>query len=371
MKPTMEGAFPYTMPRHSALTQRLSRIASERPLRILICRLSHIGDCLLTLPVVEALRESYPDAYIAWAVEKPTHRLLEADQRIDKLIVVDRNWMKRPASCLAMRRRLRKYRFDITLDPQSICKSALLARVSGAPNRLGFAGQHGRELSPWLNNCLVTPSSQHLVDRSLELLQGMGIPMSPARFALPIPTGSEQEMQTWLVDSCVQDSFVALNPGASWPSKRWECARFAAVARQIESAHGFKSVVTWAGEEEEAMANEIVASSDGAAVMGPRTNLTQLAALLQRARLFVGCDTGPLHLAATVGTACVGLHGPTRPQDSGAYGAQHVSVQAWYQAGTSRQRRQGPNEAMRDITVEQVVKACGTQLRPPNAAHAA
>ena len=339
-----------------------SQSIAGKPLRILICRLSHIGDCLLTLPLLRALRQAYPQSFIAWAVEKPTHTLLANHPDLDELIIVDRSWMKRPSSFIATRRRMQSYRFNITLDPQSICKSALLAWTTGAKNRLGFSGVHGRELSKWFNNRLTEPSSTHLVDRSLELLSLLGIPVSPPQFHLPLDPAADDFIQTWFTDSHSSRPFVAVNPGASWPSKQWECDRFAKVAHQLAAEFNITSVVTWAGDQEKSMAEQIVADAAGAAVLAPATTLPQLTALFKRAQLFVGCDTGPLHLAATVGTPCVGLHGPTRPQDSGAYGPKHASIQSWYQAGTSRQRRGGANDAMRDISVAQVVDACRSQL---------
>ena len=116
-----------------------------------------------------------------------------------------------------------------------------------------------------------------------------------------------------------------------------------------------RSVVSWAGPEEKRMAEEIVESSNGAAILAPSTTLGELAALYKKASAFIGCDTGPLHIASAVGTSCVGLHGPTLPEKSGAYGEQHVAVQSWFQG--SRNRKRASNLAMRDISVDDVCVA--------------
>jgi lipopolysaccharide heptosyltransferase I len=322
--------------------------------RILITRLSHIGDCILTLPMLAAVRRRYPDAFIAWAVESPSHQLLSLVPDLDEIITVPKNWLQKPSAWARLRRACCQLRLDTAIDPQGITKSAALGWLSGARTRVGIRGQWGRELSPWLNNRLVTTTRDHLADRSLELLQAMDIHNPTVEFRLPVDPASNEEMKKFIADADVGNKFVLLNPGASWPSKRWENDRFAEVSSYVWSAYGLTSVVTWAGQEELAMATSIKSAAKQAVVLAPNTNLRQLAALCSQALFFVGCDTGPMHLAAAVNTPCLGLYGPTRPGDSGAYGESHVHLQARYQAGTSRQRRTARNDAMREISVSDV-----------------
>ncbi len=337
----------------------LNSVTDSGQSRILICRLSHIGDCILTLPMLAALRKAKPHAWIAWATENPAPQLLSGHPDLNELITIPKGWLQRPSSILEVRKRLRGMRFDIAIDPQSLAKSALLAWISGARVRLGFRGQHGRELSTWFNNVLIDPSASHLVDRSLELLKGLGIQPGPPQFSLSLQDSVTGDIDQYLRSRGLEGQrFLVINPGASWPSKRWETDRFAEVARLIFERTQLPAVVTWAGEQELAMATAICAQSEDAAILAPRTDLQQLAALLQKAELFLGCDTGPLHLAAALNTICVGLYGPTRPQDSGAYGPRHYAVQNAYQSGSNRQRRHADNHAMRSIQVDQVVNAC-------------
>ena len=330
----------------------------KRP-RILICRLSHIGDCIPTLPLLSALRRSMPQAWIAWAVEKPTPQLLEHHPDLDELITIPKGWLKKPKTIAQVRKQLRSYAFDIALDPQSIAKSALLAWVSGANTRIGFKGEHGRELSSLFNNQCIEPKSSHLVDRSLELLECLGIEDRAPEFNLPLRDSATCYINQFLLErGLAENRYFVINPGASWPSKRWENDRFGEVARNLHQKTGLLPIVSWAGDEELEMATTICANSGGAAILAPRTDLQQLAALLQDAEIYLGCDTGPLHMAAALGTRCVGLYGPTRPQDSGAYGQIHFALQNEYQSGNSRQRRGGTNRAMKTITVPQVIDTC-------------
>jgi ADP-heptose:LPS heptosyltransferase len=127
--------------------------------------------------------------------------------------------------------------------------------------------------------------------------------------------------------------------------------------------HGWTSVVVWSGPREQVWASDIVRDSPECSVLAPRTDLVELAALLRKAALFVGSDTGPLHLAAAVGTPCVAMYGPSRPAKCGPFGDGHAIVQAYYQSGSGRQRRRAANLAMQAIHAEQVCAACDQIIR--------
>lgn len=322
--------------------------------RILISRLSHIGDAILTLPLLCQLKRTFPNCQIAWAAEGAASKLLRLHPLVDRLIAVPQGWLKRPSAWRALRRELREFAPDVAFDPQGLLKSAALARLSSAPVRIGFSGRFGREGSTWLNNRLVEPRTTHLVDRTLELLRGIELAPGEVEFQLPACRESIGRIQHWLQEQKLE-RFLLLNPGAGWPSKQWPAERFGFVARDALVAQGIPSVVVWAGEAERLMAEQAVAASENAARLAPATSLPELAALASLATLFVGGDTGPMHIAAAMGCRCVGLYGPTRPEDSGAYGLQHVAIQKWYQAGTSRERRRAPNTAMSDIQVRDVL----------------
>ncbi|NIP86012.1 MAG: lipopolysaccharide heptosyltransferase family protein [Planctomycetales bacterium] len=333
-------------------------MADHRRLRILITRLTAIGDCVLTVPVLTALRDHFPGAFIAWAVGRSATPLLEGHAALDEIISLPPGWLKSPTIVWNLRHRLRQLKFDVTIDPQSLTKSACVCRLAGAPRRIGFAGQHGRELSGLLNNELVHHSQPHVVDRSLELLGPLGIENPQVRFDLPRYAAAEPSMNRFLRQHGLSRGFALLNVGAGWPSKLWPACRLAAVAQRLGHHHGLTSVIVWAGEEERSAAEEIVATCPHHAVLAVPTSLVELATLARQAELFVGADTGPLHLAAAVGTPCVGLYGPTRLADCGPYGDQHIALQKQFQEGGHRQRRRASNGAMQAITVADVVDAC-------------
>ena len=335
---------------------------------ILITRLSHIGDCVLTLPMLDRVKQIYPTSKIVWAVESPTQQLLSLVPEIDHIVKVPKSWMSNWRHWRSLRKELLSHKIDIAIDPQGITKSAALAWISGAPKRVGLKGRWGRELSTWLNNQLVDTESLHIVDRSVELVNAMATTdqnefhTREFDFKLPVCRDSQTKISQWLAENqnggFETESFVLINPGGSWASKRWEVDRFGELAAEIKNQFGLPSVIVWAGDEEQKMASQIVADSNGSAMMACPTTLRELAALAERASFFVGSDTGPMHIATAVGTPCVGLYGTTRPEESGAYGDQHQAIQKWYQAGSCRQRRSAANDAMRDITVADVVEAC-------------
>jgi ADP-heptose:LPS heptosyltransferase len=179
---------------------------------------------------------------------------------------------------------------------------------------------------------------------------------------VPRDTAAIEAMVTYLKAIDRSSDFAVVNTGAGWYSRVWPAERYGAIASHLGEEHGLPTVVVWAGPSERAWAHETVELSGGHAVLAPPTSLGELAELLRQARLYIGSDTGPMHLASAVGTPCVALFGTTRPQISGPYGSQHVCVQEYYQAGTCRQRRKGANDAMRAIQVEAVRKACDRLL---------
>lgn len=326
--------------------------------RILIVRLSAIGDVIHGLPVLNALRDGYPNALLGWAVEGYTATLLKGHPALDELITLPRGWLKSPAAVWRLRRQLRELEFDVALDLQGLTKSAVAAWLSGARRRIGFGDAKGRELSPWLNNELVWTTARHVIDCNLEQLRSLGIDKPAVRFDLPEREPDAAAAARMVCEAGCGEGFVAINPGAAWPSKLWPAERFAAVAAHLGDRWRLPSLVVWAGDAERALAEEIVAGSQGHARLAPATSLTELAAVTRRAKLFVSSDTGPLHIAVAVGTPSVGLFGPMPAERNGPYGPEHIAIQKVCFEGTSRERRNAPREVIEAITVEMVAEAC-------------
>lgn len=336
--------------------------------RVLIVRLSSVGDVIHGLPVLCALRDRFPEAFLAWVVEDRAANLLEGHRALDELIVVPRGWLKSPPAVWRLWQRLRRLRLDVSIDLQGLTKSAVAAWLSGARRRIGFDGDKGRELSRLLNNERVTSTAAHIIDCNLDLLRPLGIGENPGRgrsavhFDVPQRPADRIAAEATVAALVPAGGYAIVNPGAGWPSKLWPTDRYAAVTRHLGRVHGLPSLVVWGGSKEQDWARQIVAGSGGHAVLAPPTSLRELAELERMARLFVGSDTGPLHLAVAVGTPCVGLYGPMPATRNGPYGPQHIALQKAQFQGTSRQRRQAPASLMLAIDVEAVCQACDTLL---------
>jgi lipopolysaccharide heptosyltransferase I len=294
--------------------------------RILIVRLSALGDVVHVLPLLDALRCARPDAHIGWLVEESAASLLEGHPQIDRLWVARR----REAEALLRRGRLagaaghlvhlvrdlRRARYELTIDAQCNLRSALLARASGAPRRIGFAPPYAKEKAHWLATDLVDMSNekQLKVVRNLELLRPLGIEVRGARAVLPITPGARASAQA-LFSGLGRRPIVALHPGVSGfgAFKGWAPERFAELAWRLHAEHGAHCLVTW-GPGERPLAEQVVRDAKEAASLAPATpSLLELAALYDRCAAVVGGDTGPVHMAAAMGIPVVALYGPKDP----------------------------------------------------------
>ena len=273
---------------------------------------------------------------------------------LDGVIELNRGWFTSLRGIREARQILRQHRFDIAIDCQGLTKSALAGWLSGASQRIGYAGRHGGELSRILNNIRVKPVFSHLTDRSLELLIPVGITAPKVSWMLPIPEAARNWASRWR-RTIPTSRLAVLNPGATAYSKTWEADRFGATARYLANRYGYRSVVVWGNSQERAMAEQIVSHSEGAATLAPDTDLHHLSALIASSDLFISGDTGPLHISVAVGTPTIGLYGSTRPGDSGPYG--QIALQKAYESGSRRHRRNADNSAMRQIQVRHVCEA--------------
>ena len=160
--------------------------------RILISRMSAVGDTILTLPVACALREQFPRAYLGWVVEPRPSAVLHGHECLDAVITLPRGWFREPSAVLEARLKLKPHRFKFSIDCQSRTKSSLACWLSGARTRIGCRGKYGSEWSPYFNNLLIEPQSTHLTDRSLELLSPLGIDHPQVQWNYPLSTEADK-----------------------------------------------------------------------------------------------------------------------------------------------------------------------------------
>ena len=255
-----------------------------------------------------------------------------------------------------LRRRLRGLRFDVTIDVQSLTKSAMLAWLSGAQRRIGFGNPGGRELSKWLNNERVDPKATHVVDRYLELLRPLGIESPAVRFQVPEHEEDREAAEEIIRQAAVGRRICDRQSGRGLAVEA--LAGRALRRRGAPTGRARGGCRRWWFGRAEPSSNLAEADCRRRPGRRPRPRrrrtLPQLAALARRARLFIGADTGPLHLAAAVGTPCVGLYGPWPAARHGPYGPQHIALQQMFFEGPARARRTAPAIYMESITTEMV-----------------
>jgi lipopolysaccharide heptosyltransferase I len=312
-------------------------------MKLAIVKLSSLGDVIHALPVARALRRARPDAHLTWIVEAREYALLKDHPDLDVVVPVDtRLWRRliwRPAGArqvvgkvARLTSRIRSARFDVAIDLQGLMKSGLLMAYTGAPLRIGFSADHCRErLNCLFTNRRVRPPARavHVVDQYLSLLVPLGVEPGPVEFHVPIPALAERRMDEFLGEQGVKrhDLLVAINPGAGRHNKRWPVAHFRRLADRLAQEPDVRVLLLW-GPDEIHMARQIRDGLHPRAILAPPTDLHELAALLRRSALMVANDTGPLHLAAALGTATVGLFGPTRAERNGPYGPRGRGLQS-------------------------------------------
>jgi heptosyltransferase I len=339
--------------------------------RILIVKLSAIGDIIHTLPAAAALRRAYPEAWLAWMVEKAGASLLRGNPDLDELITVDTlawraNWWMGLRHAWYVTRHLRRAGFDLCIDFQGLLKSALFAYLSGAPRRLGFPRQMCREPLSMLFTNLYGPiidPTVHVVDQLVELLKPIGIATTERRFTIPLTDADEHFAErVWRELGLRSDvPVIVLYPGAAWETKRWGELNFARLNDALIRRFQVRTLLTW-GPGEEPLIQRVVRATAYTPAIAPATTLLQLAALIARCRAFVGGDTGPLHLAAAVGTPTVALFGPSNPRRNGPYGPGHVVLHRKLPCSNCYQRTCAHWECLPGIEVDTVVTAVGSLL---------
>ncbi len=364
--------------------------------RLLIIRLSSLGDVVHALPAAAVLRRAFPESRIDWLVEERWSPLLTGNPDLDEVITTDtsawRRSLMRRATWQAMRhcrRQLLARRYQTAIDFQGLYKSGLMARLSGAKQVVGFDARFCREPGAAVfYDRMIVPDGLHVVDRNLSLarqehraispqtvLGGLarqtasgyvGAPELKAKppgevtFFLPRSEEAQAYVQQRLAEAH-GEKFLVVNPGGGWRSKCWPPERYGELCRRLlgsrgSPTQGWSAVVSYGAGEESLVEAVRQAAGDVKLVAFP-TDLHQLIALLRRAALFIGGDTGPLHLAVAVGTPVVGLYGPTDPARNGPYSALDVVVCNREYGGVTHRREWEYSLSMLSVSVEQAVAA--------------
>ncbi len=337
---------------------QLSAISSFPMRNILVIKLRYIGDVLLAMPTVRAIKAARPDVRVTMMVNRGTEDVLSGNQDLDEIIVLDKGSL---AAQLRLIVGLRRRRFDRVIDLTDGDRSAFLSWISGAPVRIGFNEEHR-----WREKCYThvvqsVPGVQHRIDRDLEALKPLGIQAGSKDPRLWLTPEEEKSADQQLDQLGVQrsQSMVILQPGARYWFKAWPPERFAELADRLISQYGCQVLIGGSDQDIDLAQQIRQMAKSNPIIMAGRTTIKQFTAIAKKSALFVGNDSGAMHIASAVGTPVVALFGPSNPREWGPRGG---PVEVLYKELDCRicfhpTCERGEQNCMRLITIDEVMLA--------------
>lgn len=343
-------------------------------MKILIVKLSAIGDVIHTLPALNAIRDHYPQAHITWLIEEVAADLVVGHRALDRVLVSRRkSWIRRlwgPQRRQALKeirrflKDLRDTQYDIIIDFHALLKSGLLVGAARGKRKIGFdKGMQHQEFSYlFLNERVPAVDMEvHALTRGLMLLKAIGITTPKVVYDISFSDGDTAAVRELLRAQGVDGSrpMVAINPVALWETKLWLNDRFAVLADRLVRDNHVDVVFTGGPADSQVVQTILEMMAQPAANATGRTSLKMLAALYHLSRALVTTDTGPMHLAAAVGTPVVALFGPTAPWRTGPFGGGHQVVRTAPDCSPcfKRQCDEHRCRCMTDISVSDVLQA--------------
>lgn len=288
--------------------------------KILVIKLRAVGDVLLSTIVTKNLRLAFPSSRIEYLTEPPSVDLLKTNPFIDDVMVYDRSRM----SGLGLIQRVRGKEFDLVIDLFGNPRTALITRLSGARYRVGFRFR-GRS---YAYNIPVPPrgGDVHNTQFNLDAIEAIGVDIQDRNIYFHVTPNDDEVVGAVLKSEGLAGKFIAgINAGGGWYTKRWVLERFARLADLLIEQYKASVILLW-GPGQKSDVESIQSMMKHKAFIPPETTLLQLGALLKRCSILISNDSGPMHIAAAVGTPVVGIYGPTNPILQGPYGSRHVVV---------------------------------------------
>lgn len=288
--------------------------------KILVIKLRAVGDVLLSTIVTKNLRLAFPSSRIEYLTEPPSVDLLKTNPFIDDVMVYDRSRM----SGLGLIQRVRGKEFDLVIDLFGNPRTALITRLSGARYRVGFRFR-GRS---YAYNIPVPPrgGDVHNTQFNLDAIEAIGVDIQDRNIYFHVTPNDDEVVGAVLKSEGLDGKFIAgINAGGGWYTKRWVLERFARLADLLIEQYKASVILLW-GPGQKSDVESIQSMMKHKAFIPPETTLLQLGALLKRCSILISNDSGPMHIAAAVGTPVVGIYGPTNPILQGPYGSRHVVV---------------------------------------------
>ena len=346
----------------SAMTGRFKNILITKP--------SSLGDIVLALPALRALRLSYPEAKISWLVRPEFAGLLEYHPHLDEIITFDRKLLGRAwfhpgafSALMSLIRKLRRSDFDVIFDFQGLFRTACLVWLSGCDLRLGMANAREFATIFYTHKIPQGIESIHMVDYYLKIIQAAGASDFGVEFVFPQNPGAEESVGRLLACHGIQNNYAVLISGSAHRDKCWPPERFARLADKISSQYSLSIVATGSASESGIVERLQETANVPITSLAGQTSLIELVALLKSARLVVSNDTGPGHIAAALGVPLVLIFGRTNPIRLEPYRRKHCVMAIEPDGRGVTTSNSDPKYDIKNITVEQVYKKITEQLK--------
>ncbi len=340
---------------------------------ILLIKPSSLGDIVMALPALSALRRSFPRARISWLIRPEFASLIEGHPHLDEIIPFDRKTLGKawwhPAALrelIALISRLRRRRFDAVLDLQGLFRSASLAWLSGCRHRFGPIWR--KELARYFYSTAIPPRLEwvHVVDYYLKLVEAMGGADRRVEFVLPEKPEAAAAARDLLSRHGVNlDRYVVVIPGSAQVSKCWPAERFAALADRLVSDHGLAVAATGSRAESPMIERIQSLAKHPIANLAGRTSLPELTEVLRMAKLVISNDTGPGHIAAALGKPLVMMFSWSNPLRVGPYHRPECIVARDVSSRGLAIKSRNPQHAIQYITLDEVYAKVIEQLARP------
>ncbi|MDD5680770.1 MAG: lipopolysaccharide heptosyltransferase II, partial [Candidatus Omnitrophica bacterium] len=295
--------------------------------KILIVNVNWLGDVIFSTPFIRAVREAYPDSYIACMVVPRCKELLETNSRINELILYDEDGHERSLiGKMRFASRLKKDKFDMAFILHRSFTRALITRMAGIKERIGYDTK-GRGIL--LTKKVGHPDSDlHKVEYFLKLAGAVGADISKKNYEFFITDADRKKADALLSSLGINagDRFVVLNPGGNWDPKRWPAENFSKLGDMLAVKYGVKIVISGQEKDKKLAADISGRMKHKAALICGKTRLRELAAIMEKAKLVISGDSGPMHIAVSVGTNTIAIFGPTDPEITGPYGGNNYVI---------------------------------------------
>jgi heptosyltransferase-1 len=341
--------------------------------KILFVRLSSLGDLILTLPTLKAIKDRYPQAHIAWLVQEALKDVLTGNPYLDEIIPVDllsvTDKYATPATWLRGGKKFirnlgkashifREKKFDVVLEFQALFKSAIFASLNRRAERYGF--KNGRELSHLFCNhpIFVRDKTYHAVENYLQFARHFGCSPEKAEFPIHIPPADESYIEDLLLHEGIKpkDFIVFVSATARWHSKFWEQGAFAQLCDELVRQYGAKIIFSGLPSEAGYLQGIKALMRENALILAGRTTIKQFLSVIKRSRLYVGVDSGSMHAAAAFEVPVVALFGPSNPHWIGPYGQERGLVKVDLPCAPCNKRECSDRSCMLSITPEMVLE---------------